>query len=134
MSSRKFTCGQVKNKFGGVDILHISIDLAMFRLYFAYMSPYQVLEYHIEFLETFGGIWRSKEVFKVIIGRTTHRSDLSGATLYTSRATSLERPLKVARSFVSPLAATQRGRSRSLERLVGATSRGRCASYFCLNL
>ncbi|KAG5411624.1 hypothetical protein IGI04_007943 [Brassica rapa subsp. trilocularis] len=27
-----------------------------------------------------------------------------------------------------PLAATQRGRSRSLERLVGATSRGRCAS------
>jgi len=29
MSSRKFTCGQVKNKFGGVDILHISIVLSI---------------------------------------------------------------------------------------------------------
>ncbi|KAG5378336.1 hypothetical protein IGI04_026178, partial [Brassica rapa subsp. trilocularis] len=30
------------------------------KLHFAYMSPYQVLEYHMEFLETFGGIWSSK--------------------------------------------------------------------------
>ena len=50
----------------------------MFRLHFAYMSPYQVLEYHMEFLEAFGA---QNEVFKVIIGRTTHWSDLTGATL-----------------------------------------------------
>ncbi|KAG5385148.1 hypothetical protein IGI04_036618 [Brassica rapa subsp. trilocularis] len=81
----------------------------MFRLHFAYMSPYQVLEYHMEFLETFGCIWSSKEVFKVIIGRTTHRSDLTGVTL----ATSLERLLEVARSFVS----------RRHEIALGATSR-----------
>ncbi|KAF2597891.1 hypothetical protein F2Q68_00009071 [Brassica cretica] len=37
----------------------------MFRLHFAYMSPYQVLEYHMEFLETFGCNWSPKEVFKV---------------------------------------------------------------------
>ncbi|WZZ42804.1 hypothetical protein YC2023_039063 [Brassica napus] len=52
----------------------------MFRLHFAYMSPYQVLEYHMEFLETFGCIWSSKEVKKVIIGRAVHGSDLTGAT------------------------------------------------------
>ncbi|KAF2599320.1 hypothetical protein F2Q68_00009059 [Brassica cretica] len=52
----------------------------MFRLHFAYMSPYQVLEYHMEFLETFGCIWSSKEVFNVIIGRAAHGSDQSGAT------------------------------------------------------
>ena len=52
----------------------------MFRLHFAYMSPYQVLEYHMEFLETFGCNWSSKEVFKVIIGRAPYRSDQSGAT------------------------------------------------------
>ncbi|KAG5415374.1 hypothetical protein IGI04_002941 [Brassica rapa subsp. trilocularis] len=69
----------------------------MFRLYFAYMSPYQVLEYHMEFLETFGCIWSSKEVFKVIIGRAAHGSDLTGAT----PATSLERRPEVARYFAS---------------------------------
>ena len=54
---------------------HIDQDLAMFRLHFAYMSLYQVLEYHMEFLETFGCIWSSKEVFKVIIGRAVHGSN-----------------------------------------------------------
>ncbi|KAF3603936.1 hypothetical protein F2Q69_00036526 [Brassica cretica] len=52
----------------------------MFRLHFAYMSPYQVLEYHMEFLETFEYIWSLKEVFKAINGRTAHQSDLTGAT------------------------------------------------------
>ncbi|WZZ70086.1 hypothetical protein YC2023_081456 [Brassica napus] len=36
----------------------------------------QVLEYHMEFLETFGCVWSSKEVIKVIIGRAMHGSDL----------------------------------------------------------
>ncbi|WZZ69920.1 hypothetical protein YC2023_081290 [Brassica napus] len=44
------------------------------------MSPYQVLEYHMKFLETFGCNWSPKEVFKVIIGRSPYRSDQSGAT------------------------------------------------------
>ncbi|WZZ44326.1 hypothetical protein YC2023_040585 [Brassica napus] len=146
------------------------------------MSPYQVLEYHMESLETFGCIWSSKEVFKVIIGRAAHGSDQSratpssrsdlpiGATLpegqggvarvfitrrreNESGATSSERHHQVALISLSerpyqsdreeslafsspgdartspeqPLAATQQGRSRSMERLVGATSRGRCA-------
>ncbi|KAF3601425.1 hypothetical protein F2Q69_00034434 [Brassica cretica] len=34
----------------------------------------------MEFLETFGCIWSSKEVIKVIIGRAVHGSDLTGAT------------------------------------------------------
>ncbi|KAG5406842.1 hypothetical protein IGI04_012961 [Brassica rapa subsp. trilocularis] len=55
----------------------------MFRLHFAYMSPYQVLEYHMEFLETFGCIWSSKEVRCALpLGATT-----------------LERRPEVARSF-----------------------------------
>ena len=48
----------------------------MFRLHFAYMSLYQVLEYHIEFLEAFGCIWSSKEVFKAIIGRAEQGSEV----------------------------------------------------------
>ncbi|KAF2613660.1 hypothetical protein F2Q70_00010902 [Brassica cretica] len=48
----------------------------MFRLHSVYMSLYQVLEYHMEFLETFGCVWSSKEVIKVIIGRAMHGSDL----------------------------------------------------------
>ncbi|KAF2586322.1 hypothetical protein F2Q70_00035828 [Brassica cretica] len=39
-----------------------------------------VLEYHMEFFETFGCIWSSKEVIKVIIGRAVHGRDLTGAT------------------------------------------------------
>ena len=143
----------------------------MFRLHFAYMSPYQVLEYHIEFLETFGCNWSPKEVFKVIIGRAPYRSDQSGATPSSRsdlpiRATLPERQGRVARVLITrrcenesgatsrsdtarslpkhgattrsderrslafscperPLAVTQRGRSRSMERLFGATSGGR---------
>ncbi|KAG5393661.1 hypothetical protein IGI04_023624 [Brassica rapa subsp. trilocularis] len=74
------------------------------KLHFAYMSPYQVLEYHMEFLETFGCIWSSKEVFK-----RPNRSDV----VKSLRATSLERLLEVARSFVS----------RRHEIALGATSR-----------
>ncbi|KAL0663285.1 hypothetical protein Bca4012_100122 [Brassica carinata] len=159
----------------------------MFRVHFAYMSPYQVLEYHMEFLETFGCNWSPKEVFKVIIGRTPYRSDQSGATPRSRsdlhiRATLPERQGRVARVLITrrcenesgatsrsdtarslpkhgattrsderrslafsslgnartsperPLAATQRGRSRSTERLLRATSGGRSASYFCSNL
>ncbi|WZY89431.1 hypothetical protein YC2023_046166 [Brassica napus] len=35
-------------------------DLAMSRLHFACICLYQVFEYHMEFLETFGCIWSSK--------------------------------------------------------------------------
>ncbi|KAF3517786.1 hypothetical protein DY000_02059789 [Brassica cretica] len=78
----------------------------MFRLHFAYMSPYQVLEYHMEFLETFGCIWSSKEVFKVIIGRAAHGSDQSGATPSSRSdlpigATLPERQRGVARVFIT---------------------------------
>ncbi|WZZ77294.1 hypothetical protein YC2023_097866 [Brassica napus] len=159
----------------------------MFRLHFAYMSPYQVLEYHMEFLETFGCNWSPKEVFKVIIGRAPYRSDQSGATPSSRsdlpiRATLPERQGRVARVLITrrcenesgatslsdtarslpkhgattrsderrslafsslgnartsperPLAVTERGRSRSMERLLGATSGGRSASYLCSNL
>ncbi|CDY11072.1 BnaC06g23240D [Brassica napus] len=37
---------------------------------------YQVLEYHMEFLEAFGCIWSSKEVFKAIIGRAEQGSEV----------------------------------------------------------
>uniref|UniRef100_A0A0D3CEK8 Uncharacterized protein n=1 Tax=Brassica oleracea var. oleracea TaxID=109376 RepID=A0A0D3CEK8_BRAOL len=48
----------------------------MFRLHFAYMSLYQVLECHMEFLGTFGCIWSSKEVKYVIIGRAEQGSEV----------------------------------------------------------
>ncbi|KAF3525060.1 hypothetical protein F2Q69_00048298 [Brassica cretica] len=41
----------------------------MSRLHFAYICLYQVLEYHMESLETLGCIWSSKEVIRVIFGR-----------------------------------------------------------------
>ncbi|KAF2566145.1 hypothetical protein F2Q68_00026026 [Brassica cretica] len=37
---------------------------------------YIVLEYHMEFLEAFGCIWSSKEVFKAIIGRAEQGSEV----------------------------------------------------------
>ncbi|KAF3548577.1 hypothetical protein DY000_02005691 [Brassica cretica] len=52
----------------------------MSRLHFAYICLYQVLEYHMEFLEAFECIWSSKEVFKAINGRAAHQNDLTGAT------------------------------------------------------
>ena len=52
----------------------------MFRLHFAYMSLYQVLECHMEFLGLFGCIWSSKEVIYVIIGRAERWERLPGAT------------------------------------------------------
>ncbi|KAF2596081.1 hypothetical protein F2Q68_00011764 [Brassica cretica] len=53
-----------------LDILHIS----------------NVLEYHMEFLKTFGYIWSSKEVFKAINGRTAHQSDAVKSLWHTSRS------------------------------------------------
>ncbi|KAG5405730.1 hypothetical protein IGI04_011849, partial [Brassica rapa subsp. trilocularis] len=51
----------------------------MSRLHFAYICLYQVFEYHMEFLETFGCIWSSKEVIRVVFARAlpgaTSRSD-----------------------------------------------------------
>ncbi|KAL0813854.1 hypothetical protein Bca101_070297 [Brassica carinata] len=72
----------------------------------------------MEFLETFGCIWSSKEVFKVIIGRAAHGSDQSGATPSSRSdlpigATLPERQGRVARVFI-----TQRRENES-----GATSR-----------
>ncbi|KAF3558542.1 hypothetical protein F2Q69_00010395 [Brassica cretica] len=82
----------------------------MFRLHFAYMSPYQVLEYHMEYLEAFGA---QKGVFRVVIGRARDESDQSGATPpsrsdHQSGATSLERQGRVARVLI-----TRRQRIRS---------------------
>ncbi|CAG7880238.1 unnamed protein product [Brassica rapa] len=93
----------------------------MFRLHFAYMSPYQVLEYHMEFLETLGGIWSSKRkslCFLVVIGRARHGSDQSGATPPSRSdlpigATLPERQREVARGFIT----------RRRENEPGATSR-----------
>ena len=103
----------------------------MFRLNFAYMSLYQVLEYHMEFLETFGCIWSSKEVIKVIIGRAMHGSDLLERRHELARqlsfgATSQSDTLRSLASMVSEQAgsdvfrATQQGRSQGDDS--GATS------------
>uniref|UniRef100_A0A0D3E2L8 Pentatricopeptide repeat-containing protein n=1 Tax=Brassica oleracea var. oleracea TaxID=109376 RepID=A0A0D3E2L8_BRAOL len=89
-----------------------------------------VLEYHMEFLETFGCIWSSKEVIKVIIGRTEcwerlhevaviplperlARATIQGRSRFHGETTPDE-----ARSDV--LRATQPGRSRGDD--PGATS------------
>ncbi|KAF2538994.1 hypothetical protein F2Q68_00020706 [Brassica cretica] len=58
----------------------------------------------MEFLETFGCIWSSKEVIKVIIGRAVHGSDPTGATPRSRcalplRATLPERRHEVAHPF-----------------------------------
>ncbi|KAF2577968.1 hypothetical protein F2Q70_00013579 [Brassica cretica] len=49
-----------------------------------------VLEYHMEFLGTFGCIWSSKEVIRVIFGRAlpgaTSRSDYMKSMCITSRS------------------------------------------------
>ena len=51
----------------------------MSSLHFAYICLYYVLEYHMEFLETFMCIWSSREMIRVIFGRAllgaTSRSD-----------------------------------------------------------
>ena len=64
----------------------------MFRLHFAYICLYQVFEYHMEFLETFGCIWSSKEVIRVVFGRAlpgaTSRSDGMRSLCTTSRSDS----------------------------------------------
>nr|VDD55465.1 unnamed protein product [Brassica oleracea] len=72
----------------------------------------------MEFLETFGCNWSSKEVFKVIIGRAPYRSDQSGATPSSRsdlpiRATLPERQGRVARVLIT----------RRRENESGATSR-----------
>ncbi|KAG5395042.1 hypothetical protein IGI04_025005 [Brassica rapa subsp. trilocularis] len=64
----------------------------MSRLHFAYICLYQVFEYHMEFLETFGCIWSSKEVIRVVFGRAlpgaTSRSDGMRSLCTTSRSDS----------------------------------------------
>ncbi|WZZ50112.1 hypothetical protein YC2023_050219 [Brassica napus] len=86
------------------------------------MSPYQVLEYRMEFLETFGCNWSPKEVLKVIIGRAPYRSDQPGATPSSRsdlpiRATLPERQGRVARVLIT----------RRCENESGATSRSETA-------
>ncbi|KAF3569124.1 hypothetical protein DY000_02016556 [Brassica cretica] len=62
----------------------------MSRLHFAYICLYYVLEYHMESLETFGCIWSSKEVIRVIFERAlpgaTSRSDYMKSLCTTSRS------------------------------------------------
>ncbi|KAG5397990.1 hypothetical protein IGI04_019804 [Brassica rapa subsp. trilocularis] len=64
----------------------------MSKLHFAYICLYQVFEYHMEFLETFGYIWSSKEVIRVVFGRAlpgaTSQSDYMRSLCTTSRSDS----------------------------------------------
>ena len=93
----------------------------------------------MEFLETFGSIWSSKEVIRVIFGRAlpgaTSRSDYMKSLCTTSRS---DFPRATARSrsrfhvrrhtdltLERPPRATCRSRSRCSERPVGATHQGR---------
>jgi len=93
----------------------------------------------MEFLETFGCIWSSKEVIRVIFGRAlpgaTSRSDYMKSLCPTSRS---DFPRATARSrsrfhvrrhtdltLERPPRATCRSRSRCSERPVGATHQGR---------
>ena len=71
---------------------HIDQDLDMFRLHFAYICLYQVFEYHMEFLETFGCIWSSKggdqsDLWTSTAGATS-RSDGMRSLCTTSRSDS----------------------------------------------
>ncbi|KAF3518468.1 hypothetical protein DY000_02061546 [Brassica cretica] len=54
------------------------------------MTPLKVLEYHMEFLESFECIWSSNEVIRVIFGRAlpgaTSRSDYMKSLCTTSRS------------------------------------------------
>uniref|UniRef100_M4DWH5 Uncharacterized protein n=1 Tax=Brassica campestris TaxID=3711 RepID=M4DWH5_BRACM len=56
------------------------------------ISKEHVFEYHMEFLETFGCIWSSKEVVRVVFGRAlpgaTSRSDYMRSLCTTSRSDS----------------------------------------------
>ena len=112
---------------------HIDQDLAMFRLHFAYMSPYQVFEYHMEFLETLGGIWSSKRSVQSGHWASKAWSDQSGATPPSRSdlsigATLPERQGEVARGFITrrrenePGATSRSDTARSLPKL-GATCR-----------
>ncbi|KAF2538379.1 hypothetical protein F2Q68_00022756 [Brassica cretica] len=103
------------------DTKHISnasdYDLVMSRLYFAYICLYQVLEYHMEFLETLRCIWSSKEVIRVIFGRAlpgaTSPERLSQVT--PARATYRSDAMKSLALYASerPPRATRRSRSSS---------------------
>ncbi|KAF3600031.1 hypothetical protein F2Q69_00038082 [Brassica cretica] len=89
----------------------------MFRLHFAYMSPYQILEYHMEFLETFGCIWSSKESD---LARTTPRCR---SRLHRSEARERpysdvpERHHKVAPAGSDVTGVTQRGASSTKDKV-----------------
>uniref|UniRef100_A0A0D3DVZ2 MADS-box domain-containing protein n=1 Tax=Brassica oleracea var. oleracea TaxID=109376 RepID=A0A0D3DVZ2_BRAOL len=99
----------------------------------------EVLEYHMEFLETFGCIWSSKEVIRVIFGRAlpgaTSWSDYMKSLCTTSqsnfpRATARSRSLFHVRRHTDltlerPPRATCQSRSQCSERPVGATHQGR---------
>ena len=107
----------------------------MFRLHFAYMSLYQVLECHMEFLGLFGCIWSSKEVKYVIIGRAEQGSEVPQrrhevAPKHLSERPSWSDPVKSLAIFI-PLEAqsdlpraTPRGRSR----LYGETTQSEARS------
>lgn len=97
---------------------HIDQDLDMFKLHFAYICLYQVFEYHMEFLETFGCIWSSKRSVQSGHWASKAWSDQSGATPPSRSdlpigATLPERQGEVARGFIT----------RRRENEPGATSR-----------
>ncbi|KAF3581854.1 hypothetical protein DY000_02033187 [Brassica cretica] len=93
----------------------------------------------MEFLETFGCIWSSKEVIRVIFGRalpgatspsdymkslcTTSRSDFPRATARSRSRFHVRRHTNL--TLERPPRATCRSRSRCSERPVGATHQGR---------
>ncbi|KAF3575063.1 hypothetical protein F2Q69_00062825 [Brassica cretica] len=99
----------------------------------------EVLEYHMEFLKTFGCIWSSKEVIRVIFGRalpgatswsdymkslcTTSQSNFPRATARSRSRFHIQRHTDL--TLERPPRATCRSRSRCSERPVGATHQGR---------
>ncbi|KAF3499524.1 hypothetical protein F2Q69_00043783 [Brassica cretica] len=84
----------------------------------------------MEFLETFGCIWSSKEVIKVIIGRAVHESDLPERRYELSVPYLSERPY---RSDV-PRSHAISSFGSAPERPPGAIPRGCCVSPIWSNL
>ena len=93
----------------------------MFRLHFAYICLYQIFEYHMEFLETFGA---QKGVFRVVIGRARHGATSPERHHQVALTSLLERPYQSDRE--KSLAVSSLGDARtSPERPPGATPRSR---------
>ncbi|KAG5406411.1 hypothetical protein IGI04_012530 [Brassica rapa subsp. trilocularis] len=97
----------------------------MFRLHFAYICLYQVFEYHMEFLETFGCIWSSRECLEWSLGEQGMGATSPERHHQVALTSLLERPYQSDRE--KSLAVSSLGDARtSPERPPGATPRSRC--------